>query len=307
MINLYTGMKIRCENLKKLAEHEKKCYGATQNRKCHGQQAAKKAIIDRLRIKHAVAAPYVAPAPAAPYVFSCCTECHSCSRTIDDIGLSFGFSSLPTSSDCQVVGLTLPICVRRFGVCVTRPGKSTWDHFEVDETPDPYRNSLIFCNNEFHMLGIDGNLADFYVGEEQGYSWEIVGVPKTHGNSTNQKFLLGVPKTHGNSTTQKFLLECGGDLLSVFVEKFGSRVQVLRLNRAKPSWDEVDSLGEYMIFVSGSSSFSAVAKIAGMENKIYFPRIFGNNIHCLSFSGCAQVSHLWEQGADDESQRHCRA
>jgi hypothetical protein len=46
----------------------------------------------------------------------------------------------------------------------------------------------------------------------------------------------------------------------------------------KMTWIRVESLGNYMLYVSCSSSFSVKAKTPGMENKIYFPRFCGESM-----------------------------
>jgi hypothetical protein len=43
------------------------------------------------------------------------------------------------------------------------------------------------------------------------------------------------------------------------------------------TWMKVKSLKNHMIFV-GKTSFSALANISGMENKIYFNRFYGQNV-----------------------------
>ncbi|KAK3033448.1 hypothetical protein RJ639_033052 [Escallonia herrerae] len=183
---------------------------------------------------------------------------------------SFSFSSMPTSLDCQVIAVSIP-CLEKFNVHITSPGRSDWVFFKVfKEVPYPYRNSPIFSDSKFHLLGSDGNLADFEFDFVEGYEWELSDVPIKPCNSGEQKFLV----------------DCGGDLVSVFLEKHGERVQVFRLNRSTPCWEKVESLGNYMIFISHSSSFAAVAKTTGMENKIYFPWLSGGHLIFYSLDTC---------------------
>jgi hypothetical protein len=77
-----------------------------------------------------------------------------------------------------------------------------------------------------------------------------------------------------------FLVECDGNLLSVFeVEgQFQNCVHVFKLNEPTMTWIKVENLENHMLFLSNSASFSSVATIPGMENKIYFPRLYGQNI-----------------------------
>ncbi|EOY12366.1 Uncharacterized protein TCM_030890 [Theobroma cacao] len=67
----------------------------------------------------------------------------------------------------------------------------------------------------------------------------------------------------------------------MFVDNLGERV--FEFDYSSRAWHKVRDLGNYMFFVSTPSSFSMVAKTPGMENKIYFPKIKGEEIvyYCL--------------------------
>ncbi|WJX92391.1 hypothetical protein P8452_74039 [Trifolium repens] len=74
-----------------------------------------------------------------------------------------------------------------------------------------------------------------------------------------------------------FLVECDGNLLLVFESPFAKGVYIFKLNESTMTWTRVESLKNHMLFV-GKTSFSVVANIPGMENKIYFPRFYGQSI-----------------------------
>jgi len=88
-----------------------------------------------------------------------------------------------------------------------------------------------------------------------------------------------------------FLVECNGNQLSIFEGPFGKWVRVFKLNESTMTWTKVESLGNHMLFV-GNTSFSAVANIPGMENKIYFPRFYGQSI--LFYSLKTKKYHTFE-------------
>ncbi|KAK2999419.1 hypothetical protein RJ639_006648 [Escallonia herrerae] len=67
------------------------------------------------------------------------------------------------------------------------------------------------------------------------------------------------------------------DIMSVFVGvegfKRGAKISVFRLDRLKMEWQEIEELGDKMLFLSDSTCLSATSHIPGMENKIYFPKL----------------------------------
>ena len=77
---------------------------------------------------------------------------------------------------------------------------------------------------------------------------------------------------------QNYLVECDGELFSVFVGDMRKWVQVFKLNESKMTWIKVENLGNHMLYLSCSSSFSVMAKTPGMENKIYFHIFCGQSM-----------------------------
>lgn len=180
-----------------------------------------------------------------------------------------GFSSSSSSSECVVVEIqkhAIPLGSSP-GIYVKycTMGEVKW-HFAkvvVDDDVDLLfnDNNPVFYKGKFYYLGLKGNLGILEINDEVVY-WTMDTEPKQ-------------PCT---GYIQNFLLECDGELLSVFVGHLGKWVRVFKLNESKMTWIRVESLGNYMLYVSRLSSFSVKAKIPGMENKIYFSRFYGQNI-----------------------------
>ncbi|XVF03811.1 hypothetical protein REPUB_Repub05bG0025100 [Reevesia pubescens] len=180
-----------------------------------------------------------------------------------------GFSCYPTQSDCLVV-VIVQILNREFDLYLTRTGGERW--VDVDELHDEiefifFDNSLVFYKGAFYCLGNGGNL----------------GVLEFIDDEVTWKVLSKLTRPYNLSYHQNFLVECKGELLSVFVGKFGKEFHVFRLNDSSMEWIKVESLGNYMIFISHSSSFATMATSHLMENKIYFPRFCGQSGYDIWF------------------------
>jgi hypothetical protein len=141
-------------------------------------------------------------------------------------------------------------------VYILSQGISRTRTFENIEFP-LYNINPVFHNGLFYYLSIKGKLA--VIDAVGGLSWKELVEPPCSG--------------YFNS----FLVECNGNLLSIFEASFGKWVQVFMLNESTMTWIKVKSLENYMLFV-GKTSLSSMAKIHGMENKIYFPRFYGQSI-----------------------------
>ncbi|KAI3978272.1 hypothetical protein MKX01_003435 [Papaver californicum] len=198
------------------------------------------------------------------------------------------FSSLPTSSDCVVMGISdahsghLYDALRgqkQVWIFSLTRGDDSWEFDQVDNSPElpseelksvtfaPWRNNPVFYNGYFYCLDIRGNLGFVSV---ENYTWGVLDKP--HGPC--------------NSINQSFLVECEGNLLAVFLSKFRTCVKVFRLDMDRMVWFKVESLGKYMLFISNTSSLSAIAPNSHMENKIYFPRFHGEDIVYYSLDTC---------------------
>ncbi|KAL2944581.1 hypothetical protein RDABS01_032928 [Bienertia sinuspersici] len=185
---------------------------------------------------------------------------------------SFGFSTNPTSPDC----VTVVFDHDDFGLVLIhyiQYGDQKWKDCRLENQVDfffaGYSCPLYFAG-AFYVLGVDGRLGEFKVLGDGQQSWRIYKKP-----TTRIKYLHSY-----------HLVECHGDLLAVFIGHMGTWVEVYKFNLSKRKWIKVKSLGNYCLFVSNSSSFSAEPTEAWMRNRIYVPRIKGNRIVFYSLDTC---------------------
>jgi hypothetical protein len=175
-----------------------------------------------------------------------------------------GFSHPSTSSECATVECigTISFLTFREGERIPYFQDNASDKFPV------YNRSPVFFNGSFYYLSIEGKLGVMQVSQHA-----------VHGGVLTWKE-LDEPQAPLANYFNSFLVECDGNLLSVFeVEgQFQNCVHVFKLNEPTMTWIKVENLENHMLFLSNSASFSSVATIPGMENKIYFPRLYGENI-----------------------------
>lgn len=148
-----------------------------------------------------------------------------------------------------------------------RFGEKMWHecHFDRDEAIE-FWPAVISCpvyyKGAFYFLGRNGSLGVFRLIKEEG-TWEIHSKPQTPGDGTFHS---------------SHLVECGGELLSVFIGDMGKWIRVFRFDQTKKKWVPVKSLGNHVLFVGPSSSFSVVPRELGMANRIYLPRRRGDGV-----------------------------
>ncbi|XP_057956343.1 uncharacterized protein LOC131149686 [Malania oleifera] len=187
--------------------------------------------------------------------------------------LGIGFSTSPTSSDCT----TLVICSAHgdTGFSFIHSREMTWRYvYQINFLDFTAISNPVFLDTAFYVLGSNGNLGVIKLNMGEGHC-----------------DVLAKPERPCNSFYDGYLAECDGELLSVFVGHLGKWVEVFRLNRTAMVWVKIESLGNHMLFVSDSSSISAVAKIPEMENKIYFPRFYGETQNIIFYSLETQRYH----------------
>ncbi|KAK2384771.1 hypothetical protein QL285_072079 [Trifolium repens] len=168
-------------------------------------------------------------------------------------------SDSPTSYECVTVELIKFNNITTAYVHQLREGRCRLIDFEDKKFP-LFNINPAFHNGLFYFLSVTGKLAFIEVKGEE-ISWKILEEPQAPCSS------------HFNN----FLVECDGNLLTVFESPFAKGVQVFKLNDDTMTWMKIKSLKNHMLFV-GKTSFSAVANIPGMENKIYFNRLHGDNV-----------------------------
>ncbi|KAG8386110.1 hypothetical protein BUALT_Bualt03G0114900 [Buddleja alternifolia] len=124
----------------------------------------------------------------------------------------------------------------------------------------PTYNIPTFFKDAFYYIDENGSLGKLRV-EEENCTWEVMEQTRKPCNTFHQIFLV----------------ECGGELLSVFIGSAGKWVLVCKLNASKNAWEIMTSLSNYNLYLSRCSSFSVMAS-PGAGNKIYFPRFRGGGI-----------------------------
>ncbi|CAH9134119.1 unnamed protein product [Cuscuta epithymum] len=179
------------------------------------------------------------------------------------------FLSEPTATDCMVFGV-MSVMGKWVRIYTISRGEGDWEEsvFDFDEDDTPMFQSVcspVFHNGKLYCLGAEGKMGVF---DLKGRNWTIHDVS-------------GRP--HVDQTDESYLLECNGQLMAVFLSFMGQEICVLALDADKMEWEKVDSLGEFMLLISAPTSLAVKAVIAGMENKIYFPRFYDHQIvfYCL--------------------------
>ncbi|KAI3830516.1 hypothetical protein MKW98_030679 [Papaver atlanticum] len=192
------------------------------------------------------------------------------------------FSSLPTSPDCVVIAISnwRPWNGESYiNFLATEPGKSAtgWTTHEfIYESIRGYMHEFMPCiNNPVFYKG------DFYCLDYNG----LLGVFSAKGDDFSWKVLSKSLKQF-SGIYPSFLVECVDKLLLVNLGQSGKSIEIYRLGESKTAWVELKSLVKQALFISYTSSFSAVAPRSCMENKIYFPRLYGERILYYSLDTC---------------------
>nr|GLL31718.1 F-box/kelch-repeat protein At1g57790-like [Ipomoea trifida] len=182
------------------------------------------------------------------------------------------FVSDPTSPDCKVFGVVsfLDDWAHFFTI---RRGENSWvRHIFDDFSPRMFQSEChpVFHNQKLYCLGKHGEMGVFEFNpdtEETKYSV--------------QEVLCSPPE---DETFESYLVECEGELMAVFLSYMGTKISVVRLDEERMEWRKVESLGDFMVFISVGTSFARKKTVEGMENKIYFPRLSGDYtvFYCLA-------------------------
>ncbi|KAK6946900.1 F-box domain [Dillenia turbinata] len=145
--------------------------------------------------------------------------------------------------------------------------------------PDEDFVFIIISDIGFHEIEVS------YLREGEG--WNSISIKnkiiRFEGNNCVREVLTKLEKP-SKSIHSCFILECDGELLSVFVGKFGKWVKVFGLNFAAMPWVRVQDLGKYTLFVNNVFSFYFPRLSPGTENRIYFPRLSCENENVVFYS-----------------------
>ncbi|XP_074278353.1 F-box protein At3g56470-like [Silene latifolia] len=196
--------------------------------------------------------------------------------------LTIGFSSYPSCSSCLTVAINFSD-----GVIINylQFEDKEWNSCHFGNNQDgrfcPGFASPMYYAGGFYFLDEDtGNLGVFQLGDGDP-RWTVYGRPFVRAGGFHSSYLV----------------ECGGDLISVFIGKKGCWVQVFRFNFLNKKWFRAKDLGNHILFISHNSCFSEeVSKVNRMRNRIYLPWLKGNNIVYYSLE--TQKYHV--DGSEDE-------
>ncbi|PIA56631.1 hypothetical protein AQUCO_00700767v1 [Aquilegia coerulea] len=178
-------------------------------------------------------------------------------------------SSTPSSeSSCCKDCVVMAIHYFMRKVAFARPGDASWTTLQL---PQDLIDDIIFYKNKFYAVNCLGVVMVFVIGD---------GL-----DSPKATVIAKLPKT--SSKDRKYIVECSGELLVLVksvlnlnanaktnlpafkTEKF----VVYRLDFTNQNWEEVNSLGEYCLFLGFNTSVSVPAvNYSGFlkKNCIYF-------------------------------------
>ncbi|KAL7240743.1 hypothetical protein ACSBR2_006401 [Camellia fascicularis] len=180
--------------------------------------------------------------------------------------MSVSFSSPPTSSDCLVIGICWGFL--HIELCIIKRGDDRWTFHEFqnnrrfalyDASPPVLYNGKLYC------LGNGGDVG--VLDLSSGLSWSIICCCKP---------ILAWPRFK-YQCQKSFMVNCDGGMLVVFVTHEERRVRLIKLIVPDMEWQDVQSLGNKMLFLSHGASLLVEAVKEGMANKIYFPNFHGEN------------------------------
>ncbi|XP_026438081.1 F-box/kelch-repeat protein At1g57790-like [Papaver somniferum] len=185
------------------------------------------------------------------------------------------FSSSPTSPHCVVFAIQ-PGKDNRISIYAIKRGSCDWKYLVLHNCDDsfvPCLNNPVFFRTGFFCLDYSGTLGCCVANDDDknnnGLDWAVYGDPI-------KQFDDAFPS---------YLVECDGDLLLLNVGTIGETVGVFRLDWTNEVWVKVESLGKHMLFISNTSSFSAIAPPnSQMENKVNFPRLHKDGRSVLFYS-----------------------
>ncbi|XP_042492040.1 F-box/kelch-repeat protein At1g57790-like isoform X2 [Macadamia integrifolia] len=199
------------------------------------------------------------------------------------------FTSTPTSSDCTVFGIVSSEDYE-VTIFINRCREETWEIYSLENKTRwgvynclcnsvsfiPSQSNPVLYGGLFYCFDEEGKLGSFDL--ERG-SWNVFRTSCRHDMSEYD---------------QNFLVECDGNLLSVFIGPYGRWIRVCRLDQSKMLWKDVNSLGDWMLFLSEKTSLSAKATVRGTGNKIYIQRFYANL--GVFYSLATQKYHTFDGG-----------
>ncbi|PPS04739.1 hypothetical protein GOBAR_AA15929 [Gossypium barbadense] len=195
-------------------------------------------------------------------------------HTLEEYG-RMCFSTPPTSPNCMVFGI-LDDSPTVSDVTIIHRGESSWPNIRYKTNNVRFYTSHgnpVFYKGAFYCLGIDGKLGIFDPSKRGRRCWKIIDKLKHPCDSIQENFLV----------------ESNGELISICMGHIGEYVRVFRLNyHYEIRWEEVQNLGDEMIFASRTGSMCL--RTHSMGNTIYFPN-FDNGGNGLFYSLASRKFH----------------
>ncbi|KAK9689178.1 hypothetical protein RND81_09G041200 [Saponaria officinalis] len=177
-----------------------------------------------------------------------------------------GISGCPTS-DFEIVGIFgyKEVYIAHFEASES---EWTWDEMEFNSDTDipfypNHRSSPRYHKNAFYFIGMHGCLG-VYKFNQGKLTWHVYESPLSDDDAS--------------CIDSCYLVELDGELASVFIGDMGGWVRVFKFDTLDKCWLELDTLGDYVIFVSRASCFSVKSKKSEIKNRIYLPRRMDNEI-----------------------------
>ncbi|KAG8370545.1 hypothetical protein BUALT_Bualt14G0128200 [Buddleja alternifolia] len=175
----------------------------------------------------------------------------------------------PTSPHCFIVGIAnrLDGLSVDIGVLMLNHGESKWKKYTY-HSKTPFYVSI--CNPVLHRgllycLDVEGNIATFDINKHgTGTSW-IVHTKCIFSPQLRQKI------------HQHFLIKVCDILFAIFVAHEQREVNVFKFLEPDMKWEVVHDLGDKMFYVSHTACFAQIDPQTSMANKIYFPKLHGDD------------------------------
>ncbi|KAK9748243.1 hypothetical protein RND81_02G045400 [Saponaria officinalis] len=202
--------------------------------------------------------------------------------------MSIGFSSYPTCPSCLTVSID-NFYSDEVTINFLQFGDKEWNSWCFDSNDGGEFNPGV-CSPVYYAGG-------FYILDEDTAN---LGVFELVDGDPDWTVYHNRPPIRAGRIHSSYLVVCGEELISVFIGKNGSWVQVFKLNntnkkKKKMKWVRVKDLGNHILFISHVSCYSVVTRESNMRNRIYLPWLKDN--HIVFYSLKTEKYHV--DGSDD--------
>ncbi|XP_071905393.1 uncharacterized protein [Coffea arabica] len=204
---------------------------------------------------------------------------------------SFVFTSLPSSAGCFVfasLGVDKEVCFHHF-----KMGEQEWRQVGFGQAEikfQPGFSSPLLHGGTFYYLSKDGILGGLKLEAETDndiMEMEEDGNAEVEDGNYVMEWRINLDLERPCKNFRRtYLVECDENLLSVFEGRRGNRVwiRVYKLINDEQNWQEMNSLGNYSLYLSRYSSIARLEESPDMANRIYFPRFYQGGLLYYSLS-----------------------